>query len=62
MSQASQPHERPDLREASCERCNQTFTPADPADPVHFQDRDGELCGGVGRYFRPFVIRKPNRW
>jgi len=53
----------PEPQEACCLRCNQTFLPADPDDPIHFQRRDGELCGGTGAYFRPFVIRNdPNRW
>lgn len=50
------------LAEACCDRCNQTFTPADEQDPVHFQRRDGELCGGTGKFFRKYVIRDPNRW
>jgi hypothetical protein len=28
---------------------------------MHFQTRAGELCGGDGVPFRPFVIRKHNR-
>jgi hypothetical protein len=62
MSEVNRRPDDADLREASCRRCNQSFIPADPADPVHFQRRDGELCGGEGLYFRPFVIRDPNRW
>ncbi|MGI8664633.1 MAG: hypothetical protein ACR2N4_01130 [Jatrophihabitans sp.] len=50
-----------DLPEVCCDRCGQTFTPADRDDPLHFQRRDGELCGGTGRAFRPFVIRRQNR-
>jgi hypothetical protein len=29
---------------------------------LHFQQRNGELCGGTGVPFRKYVIRKPNRW
>ncbi|MDQ2837581.1 MAG: hypothetical protein M3Y42_17660 [Actinomycetota bacterium] len=47
--------------EVCCDRCGQTFIPADQADPLHFQRRDGELCGGTGVSFRPFVIRRQNR-
>ena len=47
--------------EARCERCGETFTPADMADLMHFQTREGELCGGDGVPFRKFVIRKFNR-
>jgi hypothetical protein len=61
MSDAN-PQSATELREACCQRCNQTFLPADPDEPIHFQRRDGELCGGTGQYFRPFVIRDPNRW
>lgn len=62
MSPSNLPPEQAGPAEACCERCNQTFIPADPNDLLHFQRRDGELCGGQGRYFRPFVIRNPNRW
>ena len=62
MSDVYRKPERSDLREASCDRCNQTFVPASPEDLLHLQRRDGELCGGQGRFFRPFVIRDPNRW
>lgn len=62
MSDAQRKQDDADLREASCDRCNQTFTPADAEDPLHFQRRDGELCGGTGLYFRKYVIRDPNRW
>jgi hypothetical protein len=63
MSEANRRRPATEPREACCLRCNQTFLPADPAEPIHFQRRDGELCGGEGRYFRPFVIRNdPNRW
>ncbi len=61
MSEANrrQPGE---ITEMCCQRCNQTFLPADPDEPVHFQRRDGELCGGAGLPLRPYVIRNPNRW
>ena len=63
MSEANRQTPAKEPREACCLRCNQTFLPSDPAEPIHFQRRDGELCGGEGRYFRPFVIRNdPNRW
>jgi len=48
--------------EVCCDRCRQTFTPADPSDLLHVQRRDGELCGGTGVPFRQYVIRDPNRW
>jgi hypothetical protein len=47
--------------DARCERCGETFMPADPSDLMHFQRRDGELCGGDGVTFRKYVIRNPNR-
>jgi hypothetical protein len=50
-----------ELPEMCCNRCGQTFIPADRSDPLHFQRRDGELCGGTGQPFRPFVIRRQNR-
>ena len=63
MSEAKRRPESTEPREACCLRCNQTFLPPDPSDPIHFQRRDGELCGGTGAYFRPFVIRDdPQRW
>ena len=61
MSESNRRRLDDDLREACCDRCNQTFIPADAADMVHFQRRDGELCGGTGQSFRPFVIRRQNR-
>jgi len=48
--------------EVCCNKCHQTFVIADLAEPLHVQRRDGELCGGTGVPFRPFVIRNPNRW
>ncbi|HTZ44220.1 MAG TPA: hypothetical protein VMB79_10180 [Jatrophihabitans sp.] len=48
--------------EVCCKLCNQTFLPADPTVPIHVVRRDGELCGGAGVPFRPYVIRDPNRW
>lgn len=51
----------PEPAEVCCDRCGQTFVPADPTDPLHFQRRDGDLCGGTGLAFRPFVIRRENR-
>jgi hypothetical protein len=63
MSEANRRSTPAEPSEVCCLRCNQTFLPADPSDPVHFQRRDGELCGGAGAPFRPFVIRAdPNRW
>ncbi|MCW2541863.1 MAG: hypothetical protein JWN95_3588 [Frankiales bacterium] len=50
-----------DPTEARCDKCGETFTLADPADLMHFQRRDGELCGGDGVPFRKFVIRRTNR-
>jgi hypothetical protein len=47
--------------EARCELCGETFVPADMSDLMHFQRRDGELCGGEGVPFRKFVIRRQNR-
>jgi hypothetical protein len=57
------PGRRPEVlpSEARCERCGETFTPADASDLMHFQTRAGDLCGGDGVLFRPFVIRKHNR-
>lgn len=52
---------QPELTEFCCDRCGQTFVPADESDPLHLQRRDGELCGGAGVPFRPFVIRRHNR-
>jgi hypothetical protein len=52
--------ERPDFQEARCDRCGETFLPH-PEDLLHFQRRDGELCGGTGSPFRKYVIRKHNR-
>jgi len=59
----SERNRRPDadLTEVCCARCGQTFIPADADDLLHFQRRDGELCGGTGVRFRPFVIRRQNR-
>ncbi len=57
-------HERrpqTEFSEMCCDRCSQTFVPADRSDPLHFQRRDGELCGGTGQAFRPYVIRRQNR-
>lgn len=62
MSDLGRKPVEPNPAEASCDRCNQTFVPGDAQDPVHFQRRDGELCGGSGRFFRKYVIRDPNRW
>jgi hypothetical protein len=50
-----------DPTEARCEKCGETFTIVDPADLMHFQRRDAELCGGEGVPFRKFVIRRTNR-
>jgi hypothetical protein len=62
MTDARVPRQDHRDEEVCCERCRQTFVAADPLDPVHFQRRDGELCGGAGVPFRRFVIRDPNRW
>ncbi len=63
MSESHRKRLDADLSEACCDRCNQTFTPADTSDLVHFMRRDGELCGGTGVFFRKYVIRNdPNRW
>jgi hypothetical protein len=43
--------------EARCEACGETFELASPYDWMHFQRRDGELCGGEGVPFRPFAFR-----
>jgi hypothetical protein len=52
---------RPDPapREARCARCGETFEFASPDDLMHFQRRNGDLCGGDGQPFRSYVIRKP---
>ncbi|UQX88801.1 hypothetical protein M6D93_02080 [Jatrophihabitans telluris] len=47
--------------EARCALCGETFILADPNDLMHFQRRDGELCGGDGVPFRKYIIRRPNR-
>ncbi len=43
--------------EARCEACGETFELASPYDWMHFQRRDGQLCGGEGVPFRAYVIR-----
>jgi len=62
MSEESRRRPNEDFGEVCCDRCRQTFVPADQSDPLHFQRRDGELCGGMGVPFRKYVIRDPNRW
>jgi hypothetical protein len=61
MADSARQRKAPDFTEARCERCGESFLPADPSDLMHFQRRDGELCGGDGVTFRKYVIRKPNR-
>lgn len=51
----------PEANEARCELCGETFTPTGD-DRMHFQRRDGQLCGGEGVQFRKFVIRRHNRY
>ena len=45
--------------EARCERCGETFDLDDADDAMHFQRRNGDLCGGEGVPFRSYVIRRP---
>jgi hypothetical protein len=44
--------------EARCGRCGETFELISSEDAMHFQRRDGELCGGDGVPFRAYVIRE----
>jgi hypothetical protein len=62
MSDASARAPQSEVREARCARCAETFEVAPGhAELLHFQRRDGQLCGGEGVPFRPYVIRNPNR-
>jgi hypothetical protein len=62
MSDASARGATPSSDEARCDRCSETFHVAPGhVDLLHFQRRNGELCGGEGIPFRKYVIRNPNR-
>jgi hypothetical protein len=61
MSEQISRRTEPEHREARCEVCGETFQPAATSDLMHFQRRDGGLCGGEGVTFRKYVIRNPNR-
>jgi hypothetical protein len=62
MPDASARAAKPGPTEARCELCSETFEVApDQVDLMHFQRRDGQLCGGEGVPFRKYVIRNPNR-
>jgi hypothetical protein len=61
MSEHMRERREPDLKEARCARCGETFVAVDSFDLLHVQRRDGELCGGEGAFFRKYVIRDPNR-
>jgi len=62
MSDAQPQSSSGEPTEVCCRTCGQTFMTIDLDAAVHVQRRDGELCGGAGVPFRPYVIRNPNRW
>ncbi|CAN5387154.1 hypothetical protein BH10ACT8_BH10ACT8_11120 [soil metagenome] len=62
MSEPSSLRSDPETPEARCDRCGEGFVIPEDGALLHFQQRNGELCGGTGVPFRKYVIRKPNRW